>query len=144
MELRITKPQSGDFSEILLLLKQLWPHKKSNKRVKEVFIKGLRSLQQEYLIAKQDKKVVGFASLTITNSLWDEGNSLYIEALVVDKIHRGKGIGTKLLGRITEIAKKYKCKSINFDSGLFRKEAHSFYKEQGFKKYNAYLFSKNI
>ncbi len=144
MGIRIIKPKLKDFSEIFSLLKQLWLHKKSNKRIKEAFIKGLRSAQQEYLIAKQDKRIVGFAALTITNSLWDEGNSLYIEALVVDRIYRGRGIGTKLMKAITEIAKKRKCKSINFDSGLFRKDAHSFYKEQGFKKYNTYLFSKHI
>jgi PhnO protein len=142
---KIVKPKSEDFSEIFPLLEQLWSYKKFNKKMlKRIFISGLNRTQQQYLIAKQGRKILGFAALTITNSLWDEGNSCYIDALVVDRNHRGRGVGRELMKTITKIAKKKKCKSINFDSALFRKNAHSFYKEQGFKKYNAFLFSKSI
>jgi GNAT superfamily N-acetyltransferase len=140
----ITKPNLKSFPEVFPLLRQLWMYKKLNKlRVRKVFAKGLHNTAQEFLIAKYDEKIIGFAVMTIKNSLWDEGNLCYVDVIIVDKKHRKKGIGKIILKEIIKTARKRLCKRIELDTAFFRKDAHKFYKALGFKECNL-LFSKNV
>jgi GNAT superfamily N-acetyltransferase len=140
----VEKPHLKDFSEIFVLLKQLWRYKTFNKaKMRKIFAKGLDYKHQEYAIARYDTKIIGFAALTIKNSLWDEGNLCYIDVIVVDQKYRRKGVGKKLLDAITKIAHKSLCKRIELDTAFFRKDAHKFYKALGFKDCNL-LLSKSI
>ncbi|MBI3051884.1 GNAT family N-acetyltransferase [Candidatus Woesearchaeota archaeon] len=140
----ITKPDKGDFEDIFPLLKQLWENKPLNgKKLKEVFLRGLESVNQEYFIVKLNGGIIGFASLTIKNNLWQEGNLAHIDELIVDQQFRKRGVGTKLLEQIIATAKERECKRIELDSAFHRKEAHAFYKIKGFEN-RAFLFSKKI
>ncbi len=140
----IEKPNQQDFLEIFPLLKQLWPDKEfSKEKLNDVFDKGLYNSHQAYLVAKYEEKIVGFASLTIKDSLWDEGKLGHINELVVDRFYRNKGVGKKLLEEIIKIAKEKSCERIELDSAFRRKKAHLFYKSQGFEMCN-FLFSKKI
>ena len=73
----VEKPHLKDFSEIFVLLKQLWRYKTFNKaKMRKIFAKGLDYKHQEYAIARYDTKIIGFAALTIKNSLWDRAISV--------------------------------------------------------------------
>lgn len=140
----IERPGLQDFPEIFPLLKQLWPDKEfSEEKLNGIFEKGLYNSHQAYLVAKYEGKIVGFVSLVIKDSLWDEGKLGHINELVVDRFHRNKGIGKDLLEEIIKVAKEKSCKRVELDSAFRRKEAHLFYKSQGFEKCN-FLFSKKI
>ncbi len=65
----------------------------------------------------------------------------HVDELVVDKQHRGKGLGKKLLDEIVKIALENNCKRIELDSAFHRKQADEFYKSYGFEN-RAFLFSK--
>lgn len=133
-----------DFEEVFQLLKQLWPDKKLNKEdLQRMFHESLKDPKQEYIVARYEKKIVGFVSLTIRNSLWQEGNLGHVDELIVDEKFRNKGMGTKLLKKIIKISKEKKCKRIELDSAFHRKEAHKFYESLGFEN-RAYLFSKDL
>lgn len=59
---------------------------------------------------------------------------LFMENLVVDRNHRGKGVGKALLAGIESIARQNNCLFIEFCSSMFRKEAHLFYESMGYEK----------
>ncbi len=133
-----------DFDDIYQLLQQLWPDKELNKNdLMAIFSRGIKSQNDLYFCAELNSKVIGFCSLIYKNSLWQEGHIGYINEIVVDKSHRGKGIGTALLKAAINAAKEKGCKRIELDSAFQREEAHQFYEESGFEK-RAYLFSMKI
>jgi ribosomal protein S18 acetylase RimI-like enzyme len=131
-----------DYSSIFELLKQLWPDiQLKYETLQVVYEKALKSKNQKFIIGSIDNKIVGFCSLTIKNSLWQSGNIGHIDELIVDKSFREKGVGRKLLDKVTKIAEANKCKRIELDSAFHRKEAHKFYENLGYEN-RAYLFSK--
>lgn len=143
-EMIIRAVDTKDFDDIYLLLQQLWPDKELNKKdLMEIFSRGIKSQNELYFCAELNGKVIGFCSLGFKNSLWQEGYIGYVNEIVVDKLHRGKGIGTALLKAATDAAKEKGCKRIEMDSAFQRKEAHQFYEKSGFEK-RAYLFSKKL
>lgn len=140
----IRNAEINDFDEIFLLLKQLWPDRKLNKRsLQNVFEHLIKSDHEELFCAEIEGKMVGFCTLAIRNSLWQEGYMCHICELVVDEAFRGKSIGTDLIKTASEVAKKRGCKKIELDSAFNRKRAHNFYNKIGFEN-RAYLFSKNL
>ncbi len=133
-----------DFRQILNLLGQLWPDVQLDvERLKQTFVKGLDSECQSYVCAEIDSKVVGFCSLTVRNSLWQQAGLGHIDEIVVDSHYRGRGIGSQLLDRVVALARQAGCRRIELDSALHRRAAHRFYEQKGFEK-RAYLFSKQF
>jgi ribosomal protein S18 acetylase RimI-like enzyme len=145
MEINITLPKEEDFNQLFELLKQLWPNLSLDKSaMKEIYLKGLTSNDQHYLIATtKEEKMIGFVSLSIKNNLWQCGNLAHIDELIVDHNYRGKGIGSLLINEIITVAINKKCKRVELDSAFHRVEAHEFYEKYGFEN-RAYLFSKPI
>lgn len=58
-----------------------------------------------------------------------------IEGLVVDQSARGQGLGTVMLSKFVNLARKRDCYKVIFTSGFDRKEAHKLYEKLGFKKW---------
>jgi GNAT superfamily N-acetyltransferase len=143
-EVKIVKPQKEHFLGILTLLRQLWKDKVLNeRRLTEVFERGLSNHLQEFRIAILKDRIVGFASLTIKNSLWQEGYLSHVDELVVDESFRGEGIGSGLLDEMIEVSKERSCGKIELDSAFHRKEAHRFYESKGFEN-RGLVFSKDL
>jgi GNAT superfamily N-acetyltransferase len=143
-EVKIVKPQEEHFLGILSLLRQLWKDKALNeRRLHEIFERGLSNDLQEFRVAMCNGRIVGFASLTIKNSLWKEGYLGHIDELVVDEKSRGKGVGTRLLDEMIKVSKERSCKKIELDSAFHRKEAHKFYESKGFEN-RAFVFSEDL
>lgn len=142
LEIRYCKP--GDFNNILILLQQLWPDQALDKlALQEIYHLALNNDLQKLIVGVANGLIVGFCSLTIKNNFWQAGRLGNVDELVVDVNHRGSGIGTKLMERITEIAMEHNCVRIELDSSFRRKEAHQFYLNMGFKA-RAYLFTKPL
>jgi glucosamine-phosphate N-acetyltransferase len=131
-----------DFDGVLALLRQLWPDKPLDPAaLRAIFGQTLSSGNPVYLCAAENGTIVGFGSLTVRSSLWQEGNLGHVDELVVDAAHRGRGIGTQLLEGLVALAKAKGCRRIELDSAFHRDEAHRFYEKRGFEN-RACLFSK--
>ncbi|MBW2310232.1 MAG: GNAT family N-acetyltransferase [Deltaproteobacteria bacterium] len=142
--IEIRECRRADFEQILTLLHQLWPKKSLDReRLRKAYDRRLRSPDQFHICATIDADVIGFCSLTVKSSLSQQGYLGFVDELVVDKQHRGRGVGTLLLHRITTIAAKNGCREIELDSYLHRKGAHSFYEKHGFTK-RVHLYAKEI
>jgi ribosomal protein S18 acetylase RimI-like enzyme len=133
-----------DFEHIFELLRQLWPDRPlAADSLRVVYERALASDWQAYVCATAGEMVVGFASLSVKNNLWQEGFLGHVDELVVDEEYRGRGVGTQLLGHLIALAKQRGCRRIELDSALNRQAAHRFYQRQGFDK-RGYVFSKKL
>lgn len=74
------------------------------EKTRVIFQNGLKNNSTKYLIARNDINIIGFISLSIKNSLWQEGNIGHVDELVVDMTYRKKGVGSLLLAAITNLA----------------------------------------
>ena len=144
MELLIRDVVAGDFDQVFGLLKQLWPGGELDyARMKKMFDHNLGTPAHFYITALYGPQIVGFCSLTVKHNLWQQGLLGNVDEMVVDESFRGKGIGKKLMHRITEIAIEQNCRCIELESSFHREKAHAFYEDLGFQK-RAYLFSKPL
>jgi GNAT superfamily N-acetyltransferase len=140
----IRQSNESDLDYIISLLTQLWPDKPiDHDRVRKICLDNLSKDNKVLLSAADENKVIGFGSMTLKISLWQEGLIGYVDELVVDSKHRGQGIGTMLLKRISEIASDKGCRRLELDSAFQRTEAHGFYETMGFEN-RAYLLSKKL
>ncbi len=140
--IQIRKCMAEDFDGVVALLRQLWPGKPLDLvSLRSTYDRSLASERQVYLCAVCDKQVVGFGSLTIKSNLWSEAFVGYVDEMVTDGAHQGRGIGTQILDRLISWAREQGCNRIELDSAFHRKDAHAFYERRGFQS-RAYLYSK--
>ena len=133
-----------DFAAVLTLLRQLWPTKPlDSESLRRIYDRALCSNQQVYLCAVGEGRVAGFGSLTVKSNLWNEGFVGFVDEMIVDQTHRGRGIGTQILDKLISWARDRGCIRIELDSAFHRKDAHAFYERRGFQS-RAYLFSKPL
>lgn len=88
----------------------------------------IANINSRYIIAEIDKKIVGFAGLTM---ILDEANIMNI---VTKKDMRNKGIGTILLVNLINIAQKENAKNITLEVNINNLQAIHLYKKFEFKE----------
>ena len=131
-----TKCSKSDLVRIKQLLREL-----SGKTVeldKEYFSEVLAQDHFYLLTARQTGNIVGMASIYFVRTL--KGLKGYIDNVVVDNRHRGKGLGQDLIKRLIILAKRKGAKYIDLTSKPSRIEANLLYQKLGFKnrKTNVY------
>jgi GNAT superfamily N-acetyltransferase len=142
--MRIRDCTAEDLGRVCELLAPLWPDLDVNTaEMRRAFERGLEAPNQKFLCAVLDDEIVGFCSLNLKNNLWQQGFVGHVDELVVAEPHRRAGIGSALIRRIEEIARRMGCKRLELDSAHHRAEAHAFYESRGFRN-RAILFSKPI
>ncbi len=141
---QIRQCRSGDFGQVVELLRQLWPDKDlDTASLQAVFDRAIASELQVYLCAANEQHLIGFGSLTLKNNLWQEGYLGHVDELIVDKDFRGRGVGTRLLEQLVIVARQRHCRRVELDSAFHRQQAHEFYQRQGFES-RALLFSRAL
>jgi ribosomal protein S18 acetylase RimI-like enzyme len=144
----VRKFEPSDVAAVHTLICQLWEKNKIpfdgfRDNILNTF---LPSAHHNLFVAAEAGAVIGFVDLEIV----DEQNlrhgtrkCAYIHSFVVDKAHRGAGVGTKMLDYITNFARAGGVRQLLLYSALDRKRAHGFYKKNGFEK-TSYRFKKDI
>lgn len=144
MVIEISECRLSDFSDVMALLRQLWPERKPDiEKMLRAYKKAIKSKNQIYLKAVHEGKCIGFCSLSILNTLYGNGESMHIDELVIDENHRSKGIGKRILGHVRELARQKSCSLIELDTALHRLDAHRFYENMGYSKMG-YVFSLKL
>jgi len=91
------------------------------------------SAQGIKFVAVYENKEVGRAYLYLMyNDLHKEPFG-YMEDVFVDEEYRGKGIGTKLVNELIEIAKRQNCYKLFATSRYERTKVHDLYTKIGFE-----------
>lgn len=88
------------------------------------------------IVAKLEGEIVGFCGYSRMFSFEHDGECVRILALVTQRDHQGKGIGTLMLDFVQDWAKGKGISQIALTSGLReeRERAHNFYLNYGFNK----------
>lgn len=144
MDVIIEIPELEDLEQVNILAKQVHDlHVKWNPDLflsvdevisKEYFEEKIQS--KEIFIAKLQDKIVGYVIFNIAekkNPSMRYRKQLSIEAICVDKLNRGKGIGTLLLQHIKNIGKENKCTDIYLTVNEQNRNAIKVYKNFGFR-----------
>lgn len=142
---QVRQATKKDSKSILDLLVQLRP-KPHTKIQRNLFLRTIQKYisdrDKKILVAIQDSKIVGLASLVFIPRL-NQKLELWIPELVVDENRRRKGVGNLLINSAIVLAEKNGCFRIRLESGNKRKGSHKFYEKLGFDQY-ALSFKKKI
>lgn len=133
MEIKLATKE--DINGILPLQSQIYRVKDLPQNARSILENLISSSYCDVLVAKINDQIVGCGTIFYL-PIPAHGNSYaFLEGIVVDDKHRGKGIGTELSKRVVAIAKNKKCYKIIFMSGMDRADIHKFYENLGFKKW---------
>lgn len=110
---------------------------------KEWFEELIASPYHDMLVATEDDKVIGIATLSIHMGPIIRKNA-YLEDFVTDQNVRGKGVGSALWQAITNWAAEKGCKNLEFTCGNGREVAQQFYKNHGASIYDTNFFRMEI
>ena len=98
----------------------------------------------QVLIADADGKTLGWMHASLSDHI-DTDTCVVIEGLVVDRDHRGEGIGRLLLARAEQWAKASGCSLVRLRSTSTRTAAHRFYEHLGYTNVKTqYSFAKGV
>ncbi len=94
---------------------------------KESFKKELINENARYLVAKLDRKIVGYVGIWL---ILDEG---HITNVAVHNDYRGQKIGDKLVQSLVNLCKENNINSMTLEVRVSNTVAQSLYKKYGFK-----------
>jgi GNAT superfamily N-acetyltransferase len=104
----------------------------------------LRRADQQFFIAEFDGRTVGWLHALIAEYVEAEP-FVVLGRLVIDRTHRGKGIGTQLLEQAEKWARKQGCAVVRLWSTSTRAAAHQFYEQLGYTNVKTqYAFAKSV
>ncbi|MGP4071584.1 GNAT family N-acetyltransferase [Piscibacillus sp. B03] len=106
----------------------------SDKKMKQRFSKINKHPDYHTLVYEVEGKLVGMSGMIRAFRYEDDDSYVRIVSMVVKESVRGKGFGRELLKASENWAKNQGCQMVTLNSGNRneRKEAHDFYKRNGF------------
>ncbi len=122
-----------------LLCSNISKFKPSKNRYNSIWKILLKQKNNYFIVAKNNKDIVGFGSLGIINKVRGDVQGT-IEDIVIKKKFQKKGIGRLIIYKLLAIAKKQNCYKVVLQSP---NKNLSFYRKMGFKirhKSMQYLF----
>jgi ribosomal protein S18 acetylase RimI-like enzyme len=127
---KITRFSQEIYVAVIKLLPQLAP---ASELPSEDYFKGiLRSKNIHFFIAELGSKdIIGILTVAVYNI--PTGTKFWIEDVVVDETHRGKGYGKELMLSAIGFARTAGAKSIELTSRPLRIAANQLYKDMGFE-----------
>jgi len=106
--------------------------------------KILSKRDHQFLIAEADGTTLGWMHAALGDHL-DTDTCVVIEGLVVDRNHRGQGVGKILLASAEQWAKASGCSLVRLRSTSTRTKAHAFYEHLGYTNVKTqYSFAKGV
>jgi ribosomal protein S18 acetylase RimI-like enzyme len=134
---RITRFSKRVFDAVLRLLPQLAPD--AELPDEQYFKSLLKSRNVHFFIAELDnKQIVGM--LTIGTYDTPTGTKAWIEDVVVDESHRGKGFGEELTLFAINYSKTLGTRAVNLTSRPSRVAANKLYQKMGFTHYQTNVY----
>lgn len=85
----------------------------------------------QVLLAREDGKIIGFASYSF---LWPAAGltrSLFLKELYVSEAERGHGVGRALMQRVLDIAAENRCSRVEWMTEHANADAQAFYERLG-------------
>lgn len=126
------------------LLIQLSRNGKDKGEIPEAwFADVINSPWHDLLVAYDDDKVVGIATMSVTMGAGIRKNA-YLEDFVVDSSIRARGVGSALWEAMEQWGREKGCKEFEFTCGHGRETAQAFYVKHGASIYDTNFFRKEL
>jgi len=137
----ITSYSDKVYSALLKLLPQLDPEIKLPSKD---FFKNILANNNTHFFAGEleDGEIAGI--LTLTVYFIPTGTKLWIEDVVIDESHRGKGYGKEIMLHAMKFAQSLGAKSIDLTSRPFRIAANQLYIDLGFEKRETNVYRYHV
>jgi len=135
---RIRQAQHQDVEQLAALLGLLFEQEAEFEADIELQAAGLKMILSddsigELLVSEGDGgEILGMVSLLYTVSTAMGGKVALLEDMVVSPDHRGRGVGSSLVGASLELAKKRGCKRVTLLTDFDDLAAERFYQKHGF------------
>lgn len=131
MALTVRKGNEGDFRAIFGLIKDLAEFENAPGDVKNSVAQMKREKNMfKFFVAEEDGVVVGFALYYLAYYTW-VGKSLYLDDIYIKPEFRSRRIGSMLLRKVFEVARKENCKRVRWQVLDSNSNAIGFYKKHG-------------
>ena len=141
--MEIIKARDEDLDDVYRLICELENTTIDKKSFIEVYSRNLTSDDIHYILAVEDARIVGFASLHTQHLLHHASKIGELQEIVVSKDRQGAGIGKKLFESIKKIAADKQCTLLEICCNQTRKASHEFYLKQGAQN-SHYKFTMTI
>ena len=106
---------------------------------RQSFAGHLRQLGNVTLVAEIDGEVVGVVDMEYHQRLGDHRPQARVNDVVVTECARGAGVGTALLRRAEELARKRGCFRMALVTASRREASIAFYRREGWQDYGAWF-----
>lgn len=145
--LELAKSEDNATKKLDKKLMKVRKRKKDFKTIaKKDLLKSIRSRKSTFLVAEEiDKnRIIGYCYFTLNKSwcnFFKKPPILYLNAIVIMKQYRKKGISSKFMEVVNKIAKEHKCNHIFLDV-ISTNPAKEIYRRWGFKTGTETMFKK--
>ena len=106
---------------------------------RQAFAGHLRQIGNVTLVAESAGEVVGMLDMEYHQRLGDHRPQARVNDMIVTEGARGLGVGTALLHRAEELARKRGCFRMALVTASWREATLSFYKKEGWSDYGAWF-----
>jgi GNAT superfamily N-acetyltransferase len=131
--LNVDRINETDLESLAVLYRQFWNEPSSLEKMRETFKRLDANKNYVLLGAKTDDRLVGSAMGIICEELYGDCRPfMVVEDVVVDRDHRRRGIGARLMRALEEQAKDQGCGTIILVTEADRTDAHHFYASLGY------------
>jgi len=140
---KIRSASLDDYPLLLPLLKSLY-HGDIGVDFKRIFEEFVSSEDCIVLLAEHANRILGVLIGSFHLDIDWEGKIAKIDALIIDRAHRRKGIGGKLVHHFITIAKENNCKAVKSRVNKKNTAAQKFHENMGFTRANTYEYSLDL
>lgn len=151
--MKIRKVNIEDYLEVINLYTQLHDAEKEfdDNLVEELIIdeeqekkikKKMKSRKEIFLVAELENKVVGLIDGFIIDDIFFKEKIAYLDHICVDRNHRNKEIGTKLIKEFQKISQKKGAKYVKLNAFVKNINAIKLYEKLGFKEHSRFYVNK--
>lgn len=132
MNFIIRQATENDFPSILSLIKELAEFEKAPEKVTNTLeqMKEEKDLFRCFVAETNDGEIAGMALYFFAYYTW-VGKSLYLDDIYVRESYRKQKIGTELLKKVFEVARKENCKRVRWQVLNWNKPAIQMYEKAG-------------
>lgn len=132
MSIKIRAATEKDFGSVLNLIKELAEFEKAPEKVTN----SVEQMEREkdffgcFVAEAESGEIIGMAVYFFAYYTW-VGKSLYLDDIYVKKAYRGQKIGSLLMKRVFEVAKKEGCRRVRWQVLKWNKPAIDVYRNYG-------------
>ena len=132
MNYNIRTAKEEDFEAILGLIKELALFENAPEKVLNTVeqMKAEQDFFHCFVVETEAQEIVGMALYYFVYYTW-VGKSMYLDDLYVKQAFRGQGIGSELLEKLFEVARKENCKRVRWQVLDWNEPAIALYEKCG-------------